>query len=135
MWEEREVADWMLENLAEMLRADQRNLGCIVVYPGDGSGVPTGEDGADRPAPDVFKIAEGWKAALLKKHGLDAQRLVVLNGPAEDYGRGRLEVWAVPRGAALPDPFKKQDDEAAAEEEQQQGEDGGAAQAPPPTVR
>jgi hypothetical protein len=134
-WEEPEVADWMLENVAETLRADERNLACVVVYPGDGSGVPAGVDGAERPAPDVFKIAEGWKAALLKKHGFDAQRLVVLNGPAEEYGGGRLEVWAVPRGASLPDPFKKQDDEAAAEEQEEQVEDGGAAQTPPPPVR
>ncbi len=136
IWDEPEVADWMLRNLAEMLRADQRNLGCIVVYPGDGSGVPTGEDGSERPAPDVFKIAEGLKAALLKKHGIDAQRLAVLNGPAEESGSGRLEVWAVPRGAALPDPFKKRDEAVVEEEEEEQGEDGGAAQkTPPPTVR
>ncbi|MBV9925841.1 MAG: hypothetical protein JOZ96_12555 [Acidobacteria bacterium] len=128
MWEEQDAADWMLENLSEMLRADQRNLGCIVVYPGDGSGVPTGVDGSDQPAPDVFKIAEGLKAALLKKQGFDAQRLVVLSGPAEDSGFGRLEVWAVPRGAAMPDPFKKKDAE-------ERSEDGEAAQSPPPPVR
>ncbi|MBV8855636.1 MAG: hypothetical protein JOZ02_01625 [Acidobacteria bacterium] len=133
-WEEKEVADWMLSNLAEMMREDKRNVGCIVVYPGDGSGVPTGEGGADQPAPDVFKIAEGWKAELLKKHGFDAQRVVVLSGPAEDDGSGRLEVWAVPNGAPLPDPFKSRDDAGGEAEEEQDG-GGGAVQAPPPAVR
>lgn len=133
MWEEKEVADWMLRNLAETMREDKRNVGCIVVYPGDGSGVPTGEHGADQPAPDVLKIAESWKATL-KKYGFDEQRVVVLSGPQEDSGMGRLEVWAVPYGAPLPDPFKRTD-EAAGEADEEQAEDDGAAQAPPPTGR
>lgn len=132
MWEEDEAADWMLHNLAEAMREDKRNLGCIVIYPGDGSGVPTGPDGTDVPAPDVFKIAESWKAALLKKHGFDAQRVVFLSGPQEDSGMGRLEVWAVPNGAPLPDPFKSTDEAGGAVEEEQGDAD---VQTPPPTDR
>jgi hypothetical protein len=134
MSEEKETADWMLNNLAEMMRADKRNVGCIVVYPGDGSGVPNGEGRAEEPAPDVFKIAEGWKAELLKKHGFDAQRVVILSGPQEDSAEGRLEVWAVPYGAALPDPFARTDESGGAVEEEQ-GDGGGAVQTPPPTGR
>lgn len=131
MWEEKEVADWMLDNLAATLREDRRNIGCIVIYP-NGPRDPEGEK--ERPAPDVFKIAENWKEALLKKHGFDAQRVLTLIGPAEEYGAGTLQVWAVPNGAALPDPFK-QTDEINIESETEQGEEGGAVSAPPPTVR
>ena len=102
MSEEKETADWMLNNLAAMMRANKRNIGCIVVYPGDGSGVPTGEGGTEKPAPDVFKIAEGWKAELLKKHGFDVQRLVVLIGPQEDSAMGKLEVWPCPTARRCP---------------------------------
>jgi hypothetical protein len=134
-WEEKEVADWMLHNLAEAMRADQRSVGCINVYPGDGSGVPTGEGGADQPAPDVLKIAEGWKAELLKKYGFDPLRVVVQSGPVEDYGTGRLEVWAVPQGAPLPDPFAKTEEQGDAGEAGEVEEGGGERQQTPPPVR
>lgn len=131
MWEEKEAADWMLHNLAETMRADQHSVGCIIVYPGDGAGVPTGEGGADQPAPDVFKVAEGWKAELLKKYGFDPLRVVVQSGPAEDYGSGRLEVWAVPYGVPLPDPFA-QTEEQGDEGEMGHGEAGGDEEQTPP---
>lgn len=134
MDEEKEVADWMLKNLSEMMRGDKNSVGCIVVYPGDGTGVWDGDGETKRPAPDVFKMAEGWKAELVKKHGFDAERVVVLNGPREDSGSGKLEVWAVPYGAPLPDPFKSAD-EAVGGTDEEQAEDGGDAQAPPPTGR
>lgn len=129
--EEKNAADWMLNNLAEMMRADSKVVGCIVVYPGDGGTLPSGVQGAEKPAPDVFKIAEGWKAALLKKHGLDANRVVVMNGPQEDSSMGRLETWAVPYGAALPNPFAKEEAPALEEEGEEQLTEDGDAQAPP----
>jgi hypothetical protein len=134
MDEEREVADWMLDNLSEMMRGDKNSVGCIVVYPGDGTGLWNEDGETKRPAPDAFKIAERWKAELIKKHGFDEQRVVVLSGPAEDSGSGKLEVWAVPQGAALPDPFKSTD-ETAGEAGEEEAEDGEAAETPPPTAR
>jgi hypothetical protein len=113
---EEEAAGWLMNNLAETMRADGRSVGCIVVYPGDGSTVPTGEGGVEETPPDVFKMAQGWKAELLKKYGFASDRLVILSGPAEDWGAGRLEVWAVPHGAPLPDPFAESRREADAEE-------------------
>ena len=119
LYEEADAAAWMLNSLSEMMRADKRNIGCIVVYPGDGTGVSTAEVGVERPAPDVFKIAQGWKDELLKKHGFESSRVVLLSGPQEDSAMGRLEVWAVPYGAALPDPFQE---EAVGEEESDESE-------------
>jgi hypothetical protein len=134
MDDEKDVADWLLNNLAEMMRANNRSVGCIVVYPGDGSGVPTGDGETERPAPNVFKMAEGWKAELLKKYGFDAQRLVILSGPQEDSAMGRLAVWAVPYGSPLPDPFARTE-ELSGEEVEEQGEGGGAEPTPTPPVR
>ncbi|HEV2860665.1 MAG TPA: hypothetical protein VGX48_06655 [Pyrinomonadaceae bacterium] len=131
--DEDDAAAWMLNNLAAALRADKdrKNVGCIVVYPGDGSTVAIGEGGREELPPDVFKLAEGWKAELLKKHGFEPHRVVILSGPPEDGAGGRLEVWAVPYGAPLPDPFAKAEEQAA-DEEEAEGEDGGEEQAPPP---
>lgn len=130
----KETAAWLLDNLAEMMRADGRSVGCIVVYPGDGSTVPTGEGGAEALPPDAFKMAQGWKAELLKKHGFAPERVVILSGPAEDSGAGRIQVWAVPQGAPLPDPFAEAKGEAGAEEGGD--EKGGGEEKPsPPPVR
>lgn len=123
------VGPWVLNNLVDMMRVDKRSLGCIVVYPGDGDGIGAGEDAGQAP-PDPFKAAERWKAELLKKHGFEAHRVVILNGPQVSYSFGRLEVWAVPYGAALPDPFKE---EGAATDEEEEGEGGGQQQPPPPS--
>lgn len=131
-YEEKKTADWLLNNLADMMRADKRSVGCIVVYPGDGSPVPTGEGGAEQPAPDVFKLAQGWKAELLKKHGFEPHRVVLLSGPPEGGASGKLEVWAVPHGAPLPNPFAELEREAAEGVEEEGGEE---EQQPPPPAR
>lgn len=135
--EEGAAAEWLLNGLADTLRANGRSVGCIVVYPGDGSGVPTGEGGADEPAPDVFKMARSWKDALLKKHGFEPQRVLILSGPPQESGAGRLDVWAVPPGAPLPDPFAEDAPDDGGEEGGKEGVDAedGEAERPPPTVR
>ncbi|HEX7313781.1 MAG TPA: hypothetical protein VF297_07655 [Pyrinomonadaceae bacterium] len=130
--EEDDAAAWMLNNLAAMMRADSKAVGCIIVYPGDGGTVPYGEGGTEKPAPDVFKIAEGWKAALLKKHGFEPGRVVVMNGPREaGTSSGRLETWAVPYGATMPDPFAEEAQPAFEQEGEGQGTEDGDGQSPP----
>ena len=129
-----EEGAWLLKNLAETMRGDEHSVGCIIVYPGDGLDIGTGEGGAEQPAPDAFKVAQGWKAELLKKHGFEQQRLVLLSGPQERWGAGRLEVWVVSHGAPLPDPFAELEREEAEEEGDGKG-DGGEEVQPPPPVR
>lgn len=133
MNEEKKRADWLLNNLADMMRADARSVGCIVVYPGDGSTAPTGAEGSPETPPDVFKMAQSWKAELIKKHGFEPNRLVILSGPAEDWIAGKLEVWAVPHGAPLPDPFADAVRDAGAEDGDE--EQGGEEAQPPPHAR
>lgn len=133
LYAEKKAADWLLNNLADMMRADARSVGCIVVYPGDGSTVPTGAGGTEETPPDVFKMAQSWRAELLKKHGFEPNRVVILSGPAEDWSAGKLEVWAVPYGAPLPDPFAEAVREAGAEDGGE--EQGGEETQPPPPAR
>ena len=71
-------------------------------------------DGREEPRPDLFKQAEALKAEL-RRRGVDETRLVLMNGPAQEYS-GKLELWAVPYGAALPDPFAAEDEGAEPEE-------------------
>lgn len=125
--EEDETAKWVFDNLAEMMRANEKSVGCIVVYP-SGAGFPSDDGRVEEPPPDVFKIAQGWKAELQKRHGFAPDRVVILSGPAEEYGAGKLEVWAVPHGAPLPDPFAKDEQDAG-------GEEGGEEEQPQPPLR
>jgi len=125
----RKTTAWALDNLAEMLRTNENSIACIVIYGGSGEGLPTGEEGVERPVPDVFKVAEKWKAELLKKHGLAAHRVVLINGPQAGTGVGTIEAWAVPPGAALPDPFVGEGEEDDPAEE---GEGGEKQEAPTP---
>jgi hypothetical protein len=132
VYEPEETAGWLLDNLAEMMRANAGSVGCIVVRPGDGTTVHTGPGGTEESPPDVFKIAQGWKAELQKKYGFAPERLVILSGPAEEWSSASLQVWAVPRGAPLPDPFAEDKSEAGSEEGV---EEGGEKEKPPPHVR
>jgi hypothetical protein len=129
-----QVRAWAMGNLADLMRGDRRSLGCVVVYPGDNTQLSTDANGNDVPRPDIFKLAETWKAEFLKKHGFEPHRLVVINGPPQSSSSGRIETWAVPYGAPLPDPFANAE-EPAGEEEEAEGEDGGEEQEPPPPGR
>jgi hypothetical protein len=99
--DEEEVNGWALGNLFETARANPRSTACIIVFPDT-----TAHDGREKPA-DLFKAAASLKEAL-RKRGIDETRVVLMNGPADEYN-GRLELWAVPYGAAPPDPFAEAD--------------------------
>ncbi|HVF43578.1 MAG TPA: hypothetical protein VM936_11235 [Pyrinomonadaceae bacterium] len=113
LYQDKKVAEWLLDNLSDMMRADVRSVGCIVVYPGDGSAVPTGVEGVEEPAPDVFKIAQGWKAELLKKHGFEPNRVVILSGPAEDWARAGSKCGPCPTARRCPTRSRKQGERRA----------------------
>jgi hypothetical protein len=109
--DDKKINDWVLANFADVLRADKRSVGCIIVFPGDGNQLITDAEGVEKPPPDVFKLAEGWQAELAKKYGVEVTRLVLMHGPPDEAGLGKIEAWAVPNGAAMPDPFAKKDEE------------------------
>jgi hypothetical protein len=102
--------EWALNNLADMMRVDGRIVGCIIVFPGDGTPVITSDDGLEVTPPNIFKLADGWKTELSKKYNIEENRLVLMHGPRDEAGTGRIEAWAVPYGAAMPDPFGKKEE-------------------------
>jgi hypothetical protein len=151
---EDEAERWVLENFAEMLRADQRATGYIIVReqaeteavdgeepatPSEESVVGAGEtpqvDGAEayREGDEAEETpteisskeqAEGWKKILSEKYDIAAQRIIVLEGRRLLGGSGRLTTWVVPEKAQPPDPLARDKDEI--EEETQ--EESAAAQ-------
>jgi hypothetical protein len=68
------------------------------------------------------ELAERWKTALSTKFGIDAQRIVILQGRQMWQLQGRLTTWIVPEKATAPDPLARdtdepEDDEAGVETE------------------
>lgn len=94
---------WMLDNLAEMLREDPQRVGCLVVFP-DGAQPEFDEATGKTETPfDYAALADQWRRELAERYGIEAQRVVLLVGPAGEYA-GTIETWIVPKGVALPDP-------------------------------
>jgi hypothetical protein len=95
---------WIFEGFADVLRANHKLNVCFIVHPliegGEKSTLP------DLP-PDIdpSKVIEKWKTELTEKYGIKESRIIVLTGAPDEYNNGMIEVWAVPLGVALPDPF------------------------------
>jgi hypothetical protein len=116
---DEKITRWGLDNLFESGRANPRSTLFIVVYP-DAEPSP---DPEGKPPADLFKLAASMKNELSGR-GVEETRLVVMNGPASDYD-ARIELWAVPYGAAPPDPFAKDGGEKGAEESEPEGPGAG----------
>lgn len=106
--DDEQINIWALDNLFEALRATQNGTACIVIFPSGDSddGLTVDSEGHEKKRPSVFQVAETLKAELLRR-GIAENRVVLMQGPAEDFGT--IELWAVPYGAAMPDPFAKVD--------------------------
>jgi hypothetical protein len=85
-----------------VLRADEKLSLCLIVHPE----IPSGEDYKspnDSPDIDQAKLVAKWKNELQEKYSIKDSRIIVIIAGADELS-GRIEVWAVPPGAALPDP-------------------------------
>lgn len=70
---------------------------------------------------DLTKLVEKWRAELLNKHKIGADRFIILFTTTREMESSQLSLWIVPKGQALPDP---NEDEETTEEPQD-------SQAPP----
>ncbi|HEX8473944.1 MAG TPA: hypothetical protein VF666_07915 [Pyrinomonadaceae bacterium] len=59
----------------------------------------------------MMEIAEAWKTTLSTKHGIDAHRIIILQGREMWQPQGRVTTWFVPEKATTPDPFARDADE------------------------
>jgi hypothetical protein len=141
----------MLENIAELLRDNPRASACLVAReqmtyemeeePGEETGgeeeeaeaTEGGEEAASAGAEvgeeeitgSAFEFAERWKEILVNKYGIEAHRVVVLEGKQMPWSVNRLTTWLVPEKAAWPNPFARDEDEPEEEEVQESAEDDG----------
>jgi|GEM_PF-1223214 len=62
------------------------------------------------------ETAEEWKKQLLGKYGVEAHRVLVVEGPRVAWGTGRVNLWVVPEKGRLPDVRARDEDEEEREE-------------------
>lgn len=104
----------IFEGLADVLRADGQLRVCLIVRPE----IPSGEKfelPEEPPDIDEAKLVEKWKSELQDKLGIKENRIFIIHAGADEYKGGTVEVWVVPLGASLPDPYAS-DEEPAIEE-------------------
>lgn len=135
---------WMLENLAELLRDNPRASACLVARqemsiemeegPGEEAQVVEeeveevadastveGEEAVgvaeeEEAVGSAAELAERWKDILVNKYGIEARRVVVLEGKRMPWSVNRLTTWLVPENAPRPDPFARDEDEPEEDE-------------------
>jgi hypothetical protein len=96
--------NWLLENFAEMLRADPQRVGVLVVFQDDAPARINEHDGELEESFDYAKLAGEWKQELAERYGVEAHRVVVRVGAAGEWHSRGIETWVVPRGSPLPEP-------------------------------
>jgi hypothetical protein len=96
------------EGFADVLRANEELSVYIITRP-RGAPLETLSDD-ERPPIDPAKLAAKWKDELTDKLNIKSGRVIVISAVANEFNEGTIEVWIVPRGAALPDPYRSTDD-------------------------
>jgi hypothetical protein len=79
------------------------------------------------------EFAERWKDILVNKYGIEAHRVVVLEGRPAELSGGRVTTWLVPENAPRPDPFARDEDDPKVEVLREGGGDAETAATPPPS--
>jgi len=115
---------WVLENLADMLRDDAKARGCLVVHPpqpdepveeerndGTAKEKSSAGDSEGEAEPNVVVLAGQWLKRLEKDFGIEEHRILVLIGRPDLWGSGEIETWVIPRDGDLPNPFAVPDNE------------------------
>ena len=87
-----------------MLRANDELIACVIIWPQKEN--EQIETDPDEPAKiDPFKQAEEWKSDLVKKYGIAENRFALIPAVGNESKVGTFEVWLVPPGTPLPDPY------------------------------
>ena len=149
-----EQTQWVIGNLAELLRHDPDARGVIIVRryepeeeTPEGEGVATSDVAAGQDAnssgvgsveekePDPLAVTERWKRVLTGKYGIEAHRLFVMFGKPSVSGAPEIVTWVTPKNAPLPDPFSvtnEMDVETLEEEDPADPTNDVVEEAPPP---
>jgi hypothetical protein len=94
----------VLEGFVDMLQADGQLNVCIIVRPRiEGEETQLAPD--EPPDIDTLKLVEKWRSDLKEKFGIKESRIIVIPAAAGESNEGTVDVWVVPPGAPLPDPY------------------------------
>jgi len=98
----------IFKGFADVLRANEELSVCIITRPL----AATVEKLSDDEPPDIDpqKLTDKWRSELTEKLGIKSGRIIVLAAAANEFNEGTIEIWIVPRGADLPDPYRTDDD-------------------------
>jgi hypothetical protein len=113
----------IFEGFADVLKADEQSRAFIIIRPDvPHLDVPDSElllDVDEPPDVDMLQLVEKWKADLAKEYGVNHSRVIVTVAAAQqEWDAGALEMWIVPPGAELPDPYAvEEEDQSLAREE------------------
>lgn len=94
----------VFEGFADVLRADERLSLCVIVRPRIGGTIQRAEEGEPQDI-NLLELVEKWQAELKGKLGIKEGRVMEMKATADEYNEGTIEVWVVPPGAPLPDPY------------------------------
>ncbi len=100
----------IFEGFADVLQANERLNVCLIVRPQIGN---EGRELAPDEPPDIdpSKLVEKWKSELMEKYKINESHITIIHAAADEVHEGTIEVWVVPPGVALPDPYASPDNE------------------------
>jgi hypothetical protein len=94
----------IFQGFADVVRADPQLRLCFIVR----DELPSGQEHivpGELPDIDQAKLVERWRSELQEKLGIKENRIFILRPGAEELKGAQVEVWVVPLGASLPDPY------------------------------
>ena len=95
---------WVFNGFADVLRANEQLSVCLIARPR--INVLEQDVTPDEPPDiDTLELVDKWKAELMEKSGIKEDRIIVIHAAADESREGEVEVWIVPPGADLSDPF------------------------------
>ena len=94
---------WVFNGFADVLRANEQLSVCLITRPR----INVLEEVLPDEPPDIdpLELVDRWKAELMEKAGIKEDRIIVIHATADESREGEVEVWIVPPGADLPDPY------------------------------
>jgi hypothetical protein len=104
----------IFEGIGDVLRSDKQLSVCFVVWPNTGGEEMELMAGEPKDI-NVSELVTKWKSELMKKYGIDESRIIIIPAGADELKNGSVDVWVVPPGTPLPDPYVRMENAADTE--------------------
>jgi hypothetical protein len=93
----------IFQGFADVLRANDELSVCLIARPRSTPLETLLDD--EQPEIDPQKLVAKWKTELVDKSGIKEGRVIVISAAADETNEGTIEIWVVPPGGSLPDPY------------------------------